>query len=84
MSAFSPTTIQSRRFTLHFLYRLYRGTTDTNNPLIEVPRNMCLTQAGLTEGAQVMTAASTLALVIQVDKDDVIIWLAHESCQALA
>ena len=31
-----------------------------------------------------MTAASTLALVIQVDKYDVIILLAHESCQALA
>ena len=86
LSAFSPAIIQSRRLTLYFVYRLYRGTTDNNviNPLGSVSQNMCLTQAGLTEGAQVMTAASTLALVIQVDKYDVIILLAHESAQALA
>ena len=60
------------------MYRLYRGMTDTtdntiNTPLGLVPQKMCRTQAALTEGAQVMTAASTLALVIQVDKYDVII-----------
>ena len=47
---------------------LYRGTQGNTvaNSLGEVPPNQCLAQATLTEGAQVMTAASTLALVIQV------------------
>ena len=69
-----------------FVYRLYRGTTDNNviNALGKVPPTRCGTQAALTEGAQVMTAASTLALIIQVDKYDVIILLAHDSSQALA
>ncbi|KAF8510607.1 hypothetical protein JB92DRAFT_2938781 [Gautieria morchelliformis] len=47
---------------------LYRGTEGNTvvNSLGEVPPNICLTQAALTEGAQVMMACSTLALVIQL------------------
>ena len=75
----SSTIIQSKKLILRFVYRLYRGTTDNNinNTLGNVVPNMCTAQAALTEGAQVMTAASTLALIIQVDKYDVIILLAH-------
>jgi len=52
-------------------HRLYRGTTDNTvvNSLGEVAPNKCLAQAALTEGAQVMTACSTLALVIRVRLD---------------
>ena len=48
--------------------RLYRGSEGNNpaSPLGTVAPNQCLAQAALTEGAQIMTACSTLALVIQV------------------
>ncbi|KAF8491010.1 hypothetical protein JB92DRAFT_3007418 [Gautieria morchelliformis] len=51
-----------------FSILLYRGTEGNTvvNSLGEVAPNICLTQAALTEGAQVMTACSTLALVIQL------------------
>lgn len=51
-----------------FSILLYRGTAGNtvSNSLGEVPPNRCLAQAALTEGAQVMTACSTLALVIQL------------------
>ncbi|KIJ36941.1 hypothetical protein M422DRAFT_50767 [Sphaerobolus stellatus SS14] len=51
-----------------FSLELYRGTTDNTivNSLGEVPPNKCLAQAALTEGAQVMTACSTLTLVIRL------------------
>ena len=50
------------------LSRLYRGTEGNTiaNSLGEVPRIPCVMQAALAEGAQVMTAGSTLDLVIQV------------------
>ncbi|KAF8491122.1 hypothetical protein JB92DRAFT_3007061 [Gautieria morchelliformis] len=51
-----------------FSILLYRGTDGNTviNSLGEVSQNICLAQAALTEGAQVMTACSTLALVIQL------------------
>jgi len=51
-----------------FSILLYRGTqgNDLANSLGFVTPNQCLAQAALTEGAQVMTACSTLALVIQL------------------
>ncbi|KAF8532452.1 hypothetical protein JB92DRAFT_3103931 [Gautieria morchelliformis] len=49
------------------LYRLYRGTDGNTviNPLGQVSPNLCLAQAILTNGAQVMTACSTMTFVIQ-------------------
>ena len=49
-------------------HRLYRGTAGNTvtDSLAEVPPSRCLAQAILTSGAQVMTASSTLALVIEV------------------
>ncbi|KAF8587204.1 hypothetical protein K439DRAFT_1614497 [Ramaria rubella] len=51
-----------------FSILLYRGTdgNTVSNSLGLVLPNQCLTQAALTEGAQVMTACSTLALVVQL------------------
>lgn len=51
-----------------FSLLLYDGTRDNTilNSLGEVPPNKCLAQAALTEGAQVMTACSTLALIIRL------------------
>ncbi|KAF8491121.1 hypothetical protein JB92DRAFT_3147741 [Gautieria morchelliformis] len=51
-----------------FSILLYRGNSgnSTANSLGIVPQNKCLAQAALTTGAQVMTACSTLALVIQL------------------
>ncbi|KAF8491656.1 hypothetical protein JB92DRAFT_1264028 [Gautieria morchelliformis] len=50
-----------------FSIPLYHGTEGHTvvKPLGEVPRNVCLAQAALTEGAQVMTACSMMNLVIQ-------------------
>ncbi|KAF8524360.1 hypothetical protein BU17DRAFT_63348 [Hysterangium stoloniferum] len=49
-------------------YRLYRGTSENTclQPLGYVKENLCLAQAALTNGAQVMTASSTLSLVIRL------------------
>jgi hypothetical protein len=49
-------------------FRLYRGVEGhtIDNPLGQQRRYMCLAQAALTNGAQVMTTGSTMALVIQV------------------
>jgi len=51
-----------------FSILLYRGTDGNTvaNSLGEVPPMTCLAQAALTNGAQVMTACSTMALVIQL------------------
>ncbi|KAF8524358.1 hypothetical protein BU17DRAFT_63346 [Hysterangium stoloniferum] len=49
-------------------YRLYRGTSENTflQPLGDGRENLCLVQAALTNGAQVMTASSTLSLVIRL------------------
>ena len=77
-------------------YRLYRGSTGNTTldllnfftTLLVLPvtpsQSMCKAQAVLIEGAQVMTTASTLALIVQVYKYVAIILQAHESSQALA
>ncbi|KAF8524354.1 hypothetical protein BU17DRAFT_63342 [Hysterangium stoloniferum] len=51
-----------------FSLMLYRGTSGNTilNTLGEVAPNQCLAQAALTEGAQVMTASSTLSLVVRL------------------
>jgi len=48
--------------------RLYRGTEGNTvaNSLGDVSPEVCVVQAALTSGVQVMTAFSTMALVIQV------------------
>lgn len=49
-----------------FSLLLYHGTTGNTiiNPLGEIEPNFCFAQAALTEGAQLMTACSTLSLNI--------------------
>ncbi|GJJ15029.1 hypothetical protein Clacol_009303 [Clathrus columnatus] len=51
-----------------FSLLLYRGMGDNTvvNSLGEVEPNICLAQAALTGGAQVMTAGSTLSLIIRL------------------
>ena len=68
LRAFSFCEVLFEKTYLEFLSRLYRGTGGNTvvNPLGKVSRSACLAQAALTEGAQVMTACSTLALIMQV------------------
>ncbi|KAF8500694.1 hypothetical protein JB92DRAFT_890546 [Gautieria morchelliformis] len=51
-----------------FSILLYRGTDGNTvvNSLGIVPSSICVLQAALTQGVQVMTAGSTLALVVQL------------------
>lgn len=51
-----------------FSLSLYRGTKGNTifNPLGEIAQNNCLAQMALTEGAQLMTACSTLSLNIRL------------------